>query len=582
MFMNSKHTTFVDLLGERGATLGDVSAFLFLEDGEIEGDRLTYQQLDQRARSLAVRLQQVGATGGRALLLYPAGLEFIAAFCGCLYAGVTAVPVNPPRRNQSAMRLQAIVTNAQATVILTTASLQAKLGQSLNRLPALATLTWLVTDESEGEQVAELAARWSTPAIDQDTLAFLQYTSGTTGQPKGVMVSHKNLLENQRLIEQRFQHDRQTRFVGWLPLYHDMGLIGNVLHPLYLGVTSILMSPLAFLINPYRWLWAISKYRASTSGGPNFAYDLCLQKITPEERESLDLTSWEIAFNGAEPVRTETLEQFSQVFASCGFAKTAFYPCYGLAEATLLVSGGDKTQPPLIKHVSRKALGQNQVVEAKQQLSDLQTLVACGTTALNHRIVIADPNNCTLCPAGAIGEIWVAGPSVAQGYWNRKAETEKTFSAYLTDGREGPFLRTGDLGFQRDGQLFVTGRLKDVIIIHGCNYYPQDIEAIVAGSHPLLRPHSGSAFSVTGNGYERLVIVHEVERLQRQQLDIKEIVGDIRQVVAVEYGLQIHEVVLIKAASIPRTSSGKIQRSTCKTQYLEGKLNVVARTGIIN
>ena len=564
-----KISTLLDLLETRAEEQAKERAYTFLIDGETEEVSLTYKELQQQARAIAASLQSISNSGERALLLYPSGLEFIAAFFGCIYAGVIAVPAYPPRRNQNLSRLEAIVANAQATVVLTTTSLLADIKSRFAENPELASIGWLTTDDIP---VAK-ASDWQRQELEPTNLAFLQYTSGSTGMPKGVMVSHKNILHNEKLIQIGFGHSKRTVFVGWLPLFHDMGLIGNVLQPLYLGIPCILMSPVAFLQKPVRWLQAISRYRATTSGGPNFAYDLCASKITPEQLENCDLSSWEIAFNGAEPIRPETLEKFTTAFEPYGFRPKAFYPCYGMAETTLFVSGGLKTLPPVRHHIEGKALEQNQVVTTNPDNSDARTIIGCGQT-LFDKIAIVNHESKTRTAPNEVGEIWVSGLSVAQGYWNKPEVTQKIFNAYLDNG-QGPFLRTGDLGFMTDGELFVTGRLKDVIIIRGRNYYPQDIEMTVERSHPALREHCSSAFSVQIQEQEQLVVAVEVERTHLRKLNVDEVVTAIRQAISEEHELQVYGVLLLKTASIPKTSSGKIQRHACKAGFLDSSLKTV-------
>ena len=566
-----KLATLVDLLHYRGQCQPDKQAYIFLQNGETESGSLTYGELDKQARAIAAQLQSLRLKGERALLLYPSGLEFITAFFGCLYAGVVAVPAYPPRRNQNMSRLQALVIDAQATVALTTTSLLTNIENRLAQTPEFKALPCLATDNI----ASELAESWLEPEVMSDTIAFLQYTSGSTGMPKGVMITHGNLLHNEQMIKRAFAHTEDTIFVGWLPLFHDMRLIGNVLQPLYLGIKCFLMSPVDFLYKPFRWLQAISRYKATTSGGPNFAYDLCIHKITPEQRASLDLSSWEIAFTGAEPVRAETLEKFAETFKPCGFRREAFYPCYGMAETTLFVTGGLKKTFPVIHQVSGTALEQNRIVDSTDEDSNIRKIVSCGQTWLDMNLVIADPKSLTRCEADRIGEIWVSGSSVAQGYWNRPLETKQTFHAYLADTKEGPFLRTGDLGFIKDRELFVTGRLKDVIIIRGQNYYPQDIEQTGEKSHPALRPGYSAAFALEVKGLERLVVVQEVERSYLRKLNINEIVGNFHEAVTAEHGLQVYATVLVKPGSIPKTSSGKIQRHACRAKFLNGSLNLV-------
>ncbi len=564
-------STLVELLRWRVFVQPEHKAYTFLLDGEVKDSYLTYEELDHQARAIGALLQSYRASGERVLLLYPPGLEFIAAFFGCLYAGVVAVPAYPPRPNQALSRLEAIVADAQATIALTTQNVLSDVEGRFAQSGNLQGLRSLATDNIP----RSLASDWQQPTVSSYNLAFLQYTSGSTGTPKGVMVSHSNLLHNSFLIHKCFEHTPNSKGVIWLPPYHDMGLIGGVLQPLSGGFPVILMSPVAFLEKPLRWLQAISRYKATTSGGPNFAYELCVRKIKPEQRANLDLSSWEVAFNGSEPIRAETLERFAGTFSDCGFRREAFYPCYGMAETTLIVSGGFKTAPPVLQSVQAEALEQNRVVPACSDDDGSRTLVGCGQTLLDLQIVIAHPETLTRCGSHEVGEIWVSGKSVAQGYWRKSEETEKTFNAYLADTDEGPFFRTGDLGFLRDGELFITGRLKDVIIIRGRNYYPQDIELTVEKSHPALRSGCGAAFAVEVKGQERLVVVQEVERSYFRKLDVNEVVGNIREMVAQEHDLQVYTVLLLKTGSIPKTSSGKIQRYACRNRFLTGSLDVV-------
>ena len=566
-----KFSTLIELLLYRAQNQPDQSAYTFLRGGETETEKLTYKTLSLKARTIAAQLQKLGISGERALLLYQPGLEFIAAFFGCLFAPMLAVPAYPPRKNQNLSRLQAIASSSQATVVLTTAALLDQLQSDSRQIPELANLQWLATDAIEEETADE----WQEIEVNSEAIAFLQYTSGSTGNPKGVMVSHGNLLDNSAIIHQCFGHQSTSQGLIWLPPYHDMGLIGGVIQPLYGGFPVTLMSPVDFLQKPYRWLQAISRYQATTTGGPNFAYDLCVRKVTPEQMEGVDLSSWEVAFTGAEPIRAATLEQFATTFAPYGFRKEAFYPCYGMAETTLLITGGAKTALPIERQLDSKALEQNQVVETTRHSEDARSIVGCGQNCLDQKLVIVNPDNFKICGAKQVGEIWVSGASVAQGYWQQPEETEQTFRAYLADTGEGPFLRTGDLGFLQDGELFVTGRIKDVIIIRGQNHYPQDIELTVEKSHPSLRIGCGASFAVDFQGSERLVIVVEVERSYLKKLDVQEVVGSIRQAVVTQHGLDIFAAVLVKTGSIPKTSSGKIRRHACRAEFLTGSLDVV-------
>lgn len=565
-------TTIVDLLRYRAIYEPQQTAYTFLVDGETQEVTTTYQELDLQTRNIAAYLEFLGARGERALLLFHPGLEYIVAFFACLYAGVVAVPAYPPRRNHKMSRLRTIVADAQPQVLLTTEALLTNIKSQFTSDPELARLRCLATDNIEEHQ----AESWQNTALESNTLAFLQYTSGSTGTPKGVMVSHGNLLHNLALIHKSFEHTPDSKGVIWLPPYHDMGLMGGVLQPLYEGASVILMSPENFLQKPLRWLMAISRYKGTTSGGPNFAYELCVNKITDEQRATLDLSSWQVAFNGAEPIRAETQERFAAAFAPCGFRSSAFYPCYGLAETTLIVAGGLKEAEPLVEIIQRDALEQKRVVPARQENYEAQKLVSCGRSLLEQQIIIAHPETLTCCLPNEVGEIWVSGSSVAQGYWNHPEETQRTFQAYLADTGSGPFLRTGDLGFLKDGELFVTGRLKDLIIIRGRNHYPQDIELTVEQSHPALRRGHGAAFSVDMDEQERLVIAFEVERSYLRNLDVDEVVTAIRETVRKQHEILVYAILLLKTGSIPKTSSGKIQRHACRSGFQAISLDVVA------
>jgi len=569
MHKNSvENLSLLEIISYRAQYQPDKQAYIFLQNGETESESITYRELERQAKAMASYLQSW--QGEKALLLYTSGLEFIRAFFGCLYAGVIAVPVYPPRRNQKLSRLLAIANDAQTKLALTSTSILVDIEKRWLEKTELSQLKWVATDTIEAN-TQEFVPQSLTP----DSLAFLQYTSGSTGIPKGVMVTHGNIIHNQQIIQTAFGNSEKSICVSWLPLFHDMGLIGHVIQPIYVGFTNILMSPTAFLQKPIRWLKAISQYRATTSGGPNFAYDLCVQKIKPEDLANLDLSSWDLAYSGAEPVRAETMEQFFQKFAPCGFNYNAFYPCYGMAETTLLVTGGDKNEKPVIRRMKAAELAQNSVVESEISGSESLAIVGCGCPYIDTKVSIVNPESLTRCGLGQVGEIWVSSGSVAFGYWNHPEATQETFQAYLKDTGEGPFLRTGDLGFVRNGELFVTGRLKDLIIIRGQNHYPQDIELTVENSHPSLRNHSSAAFSIEIKGEEQLVIACEVERTALRKFNTEEVVKEVRKAVSKKYDLQVYAVVLLKTATIPKTSSGKIQRHACRSGFLNESLNVV-------
>jgi acyl-CoA synthetase (AMP-forming)/AMP-acid ligase II len=569
----------VDLLYWRSQTYPQNTAYIFLKNGELDPVSLTYQQLWQQAGAIAHHLQSLSPDnllGERALLIYnyESGLDFIVAFYGCLLAGVVAVPCHPPRHQQDVPDLQTRLVSAQARFVLMEQSSLVRLKNQLGEFPDQA-LCWVGTD-AIAPQTSPLESQQllQQSKITPETLAFLQYTSGSTGIPKGVQVTHGCIRSNQRMLEVAFSSDAQTISVGWLPLFHDMGLIGNVLQPLHLGIPSILMSPIAFVQKPFRWLQAISHYQATTSGGPNFAYDLLCRHVTAAQRQTLDLSSWQLAFTGAEPIRPATLDQFVAMYQECGFRPTAFYPCYGMAEATLFISGGVKTELPVIGHFDEAALKENRVVPIMIQ-EQSRTLVGCGRTWLDGEIVIVDPKTQTRCEGDRVGEIWVAGSGVGRGYWNLLEESDRTFQAFLQDTGEGPFLRTGDLGFLLEGELFITGRLKDLLIFWGFNHYPQHLEQTVEQCHAIFRANGGAAFAISVEGEERLVIAQEVERRARKNLDVEGMAEVIRWAVFQKHFVDVYAIAFLKPGSLPRTSSGKVQRSACKAQFLEGSLAVL-------
>ncbi len=602
--------TLVDLLRWRAKTKPDQRAYTYLKDDK-KTINMTYGELDARARALAAMLQRKGLEGHRALLLYPPGLDYIVGFFGCLYANVIAVPAYPPdpnRLNRSLPRLQAIVNDSKTTIALTTDSilymirmmrLGNRLGNTLGRMPflrkfrttmryfgsskgavaesrALGDLEWISSDSIPNS----LSQEWNNPEVTQENIAFLQYTSGSTGNPKGVILTHHNLLSNSQIIYELMDYkDQDSEGVFWIPIYHDMGLIGAVLQPLYGEVPSTLMSPIAFLQRPLRWLDAINnieKHKIVGTAAPNFAYELCIKKAqaAPERIEHLDLSNWQVALSGAEPIRAQTMERFTEIFGKYGFKKEAFFPAYGLAEATLLVTGSRRGEGPRYLHVDKHALKKNKILETPPEDENAQTIVSCGYNHPMQRVAIVNPETFEECKPGEIGEIWVKGPSVSRGYYGREKETAETFHNFIAGTNEGPFLRTGDLGFMKDEHLYVTGRLKDLIIIRGTNHYPQDIELTVESAHPMVRQGCSAAFTVEENGQEELVVVAEVR--QSKNADFGEVIDAIRQAITANHDLQALAVVLIKARTINKTSSGKIQRRATKEDFLNDNLQVVA------
>ncbi|MFI6174130.1 beta-ketoacyl synthase N-terminal-like domain-containing protein [Nonomuraea sp. NPDC051191] len=583
--------TLLDLLSWRAERDRGQRAFVFLDDdpaGAVErSDRadleeIGYAELDRRARTIAIWLLGVSRPGERALLFYPPGIDYIAVFFGCLYAGVVAVPAYPPQPNRRIRRIEAMAVDAGATVALAPQEFRTTLESLFASEPALAGVRLETPAEEEGAH-----RNWQKPDISGDTLAMLQYTSGSTGVPRGVMVAHQNLVENlaamawmldgtPRGTEPRpFQQDpeRYCEAVSWLPPYHDMGLIGGILMPLYAGRPAALMSPAAFLQRPARWLEAISRYRAAHSIAPNFGYDLCTRRVTSEQRQGLSLERWDLAMCGGEPIQARTARRFAETFAPAGFRAAAFYPCYGMAEATLMVTGRPLDRPMAAQALDAAELRAGRAVETDESPA-ARVVVGCGRAVPGHQVVVVRPEDGTPCPPGEVGEIQVSGPSVARGYWNRPEETARTFQADLAGVQDGgPYLRTGDLGFLRGDELFVTGRAKDLIIIRGRNHYPQDIEATVESSHPALRPAAVVAFSVEDGAEPRLVVVGEVER--PHGIEVAEVIGAVRQAVAEEHELRVDAVVLVRPGSVPKTSSGKLQRGACRDGYLAADFPVV-------
>ncbi|MFD6906866.1 condensation domain-containing protein [Streptomyces sp. NPDC060077] len=557
--------TLVRLLHERADKQAADTAFRFLADGGPEA--VTYGELETGARAVAARLQQLGtAAGDRVLLLYPPGLDYVKAFLGCLHVGAVPVPAYPPSSLRTVGRLAAVALDSGAVLALTTAEVVPVLEQGVAGTP-LAALRAVATDVLE----PGLAAEWRAHDPEPGATAFLQYTSGSTAAPKGVVVTHANLLHNMDMIHRAFGVTAASRGVVWLPPYHDMGLIGGILTPLYGGFPVTLMSPMNFLRRPLQWLRAISDERADVSGGPNFAYEMCVRAVTNADREGLDLSSWKVAFNGAEPIRPETLDAFTEAFGDCGFRRSSFLPCYGLAEATLFVTGTAAHREPAARAVDPEALRAGRA-DAPAPGGAARTLVGSGRAFAGQDVRIVGPETLRTLPDTQVGEIWVRGASVTAGYFGNPERTAEAFGAVPVDEQAGPgYLRTGDLGFLDDGELYVTGRRKDLIIIRGRNYYPTDIERAADHSHPGLRKGCGAAFAVEHEGEQALVLVQEVDGRAVHGLDGEQAVAAVRAAVAEQCDVALHDVVLVKPGSIPKTTSGKIQRRLSRKRYTAGE-----------
>lgn len=570
--MSDKAFSMVHILRQRASENPDGLAYAYLENGVDVSARITWGELDRQARAFAVKLLAKGnQPGERAIMLYPSGLEFLAAFLGCLYAGIVAVPSIIPHLKRATPRLKAIITDADASIACTTQEMYDKIIPLVEDDPDFTRLSWVIN-----EQVPPaLADQWQPPDIACDTLCFLQYTSGSTSAPKGVMISHLNLLKTTEDLKIGAEFSADKTMVTWLPIFHDLGLIYGLLMPMLGGGKCYVMSPVTFLEQPVRWLAAVTKYGATHTGGPNFAYELCCQKITEEEKASLDL-SQVIAFaNAAEPVRLETMLKFHEAFKSCGLNPHAQRAGYGLAEATVKVSGQRVRQEMVFASLDVPALEANRVRLVDANAPNRYDFVSNGTSEISADLRIVNPVTMEPCAADEISEIWVQSDSVACGYWNRPEATKETFGARLASG-EGPFMRTGDMGFLLEGNLYITGRIKDMILVQGRNFYPQDIELTVEKSHPAMRPSCGAAFAVNDGQTDRLVIVQEVKREFRKAGDYTGMMNAVRMAVAKNHGLRAHSVVLILPGTIAKTTSGKIQRSAACQAYLGGELNVLA------
>jgi len=547
--------SMIDLLRDRAAAQPDDCAYTFLDDGEEAGASLTWGILERRSRAIATAIARRVAPGARVLVMLPPSIDFVPAFFGVLYAGAIAVPAYPPagaRTARAVMRLRGMVRDAAVTLVLAPSAL-APLADALEAaVPELCGVPWLDPELVPDDEADE----WREAGTGSDSTAFLQYTSGSTSAPRGVMVSHGNLLHNIAQTAVEGAYGRDSISMSWLPVNHDMGLINGVLQPVFSGSSAYLMAPAAFLQRPGRWLGAISRLGVTHSGGPNFAYDLCARRLSDDDATALDLGCWRVAYNGSEPVRRSTMEAFQRRFGACGFRWESFSPAYGLAESTLLVTSVPAGVAPVFHGDA----------------------VASGTPGSGSQVLIVDPSTLAPTPQPEVGEIWVSGGSVAAGYWNRSEETLATFHAHTADS-PASFLRTGDLGFVRDGCLFVTGRIKDVIIVRGTKHYPQDLELTAERAHPALRPGCCAAFAVEEGGEERVAIVAEVEPREYARgaaTDVSQVLDSIRLAVASAHYLVPHSVSLVPAGALPKTTSGKLQRFLCRDGLVNGTLEALA------
>lgn len=564
--------SMADLITARARERPDAPAFAYVP--ERGGDRaaLTYAQVEARARAVAVRLLDHAQPGDRALLLFPPGLDCVVAFFACLLSGVVAVPLMVPRRSAARDFSEAILADCTPRLLLTSAEMvgsRPDLTDWFDRAGA----TWLVVDAQDDASPATAAIEW---APSRESLALLQYTSGSTSTPKGVMVSHGNILANLEMIQRRMGNPAGAISVNWVPLYHDMGLMMGVMQPLYLGGLSVLLAPASFIRRPLNWLRAIHEYRAAITSAPNFAFDLCVSRFQADAMKDMDLSCWQLALNGAEPIHGDTIDRFNQTFAPYGLKPGTMYPGYGLAEATLLVTGSQRGAGAVRRMVSRDSLRSGRADPPRRE-EDGQCLVSSGRAVPGSRVVIVDPDTQTPLPPLVVGEVRVHGAHVAQGYWRNVEVSAETFPVSGDGPSTERALRTGDLGFvDKAGELFLTGRIKDLVIIRGMNHYPADIERTVQDSHEALRRDCGAAFAVTDDGHgEKLVIVQEVERTMRQSLDAEDLGRVVRAAVTKAHDIAVHAVVFIRPASLPKTTSGKIQRGLTRRLWTDGRLDVI-------
>ncbi|MGE5382547.1 MAG: AMP-binding protein [Omnitrophica WOR_2 bacterium] len=570
--------TIPEIIQARAILTPERIAYIYLKDGEEDKDVITYKELDKSARIIAQRLLEINAKGERALMLYHPGTDFIKALYGCFYAGVIAVPAYAPRKNRSLDRIKTLVVDSGATIVLCVTEIHNLFERSFSDFEELKSMQWVPTDQcltTEPEMI-ELALPLPTD------IALLQYTSGSTGLPKGVMVTHQNIIRNLEFIRQCFSLRPESVSVSWLPSFHDMGLIDGVIGPCYNGFTGVLMPPVAFIQKPVRWLKAIMKYKGTHGGAPNFAYDLCVEGVQFEERQNLDLSSMETLYCGAEPIRKDTIDRFIKTYSEYGFRANAMFPCYGMAETTLIIAGPEALRGPVYLNVSALALEMNKIVPVNENEHDSRYLAGVGYSWIDTDVKIVNPDTLELTKQDEVGEIWISGSIVTAGYWNKEEVTLNTFHARIKDnsGNEGHrnYLRTGDLGFFHNGELYITGRLKDMVILQGKNLYPQDIEFIVEKSHPAMRANASAAFSIEQNNTEKLVIVAEVERSWIRDLNTEEVCDAIRNNIAEEFEQEVYAIQLLRTASILKTSSGKIQRKACQKAFLSGTLEVVGET----
>ena len=560
-----------DLLNDRVRQSEKDLCYTFLVGFGVR-NQWDYSDLYREVAKVGAHLRKIGSIGKRALLVYPQGPEFMAAFLACLSRNVVAVPVPAPETwnlLRTMPRLRAVAEDADAAFVLTTRKIFNMASASGNSLWDFEGTPWVVTDELE-EGDNDLGAE----PIDATAPAYFQYTSGSTSSPSGVVITHQNLMHHLGALHKSCGYGDGVT-VTWMPHFHDYGLVQGLLQPLFSGDPCYFMSPLSFLKRPSHWLGAITKYGGTHSQAPNFAYEHCIRRISPEERAGLNLATWKAAGNAAEPINPEVLEKFIETFEPCGFQRAASAPAYGLAEATLLVSSTRLNSGPRVLELDADAVFDGRVVPVGSGRAG-RRIVSCGTLVGDTKVAIVNPENLTKCRADEIGEIWVSDPAVADGYWNQPTKSQDIFGAYLKDTGGGPWLRTGDLGFFQNGELFISGRLKDMIIIRGANFAPQDIEWVSQKCHPSVESAESAAFSLTIDGEESLGVVQELNRKDHpSNVEFEDVAVRIREQISLEFEVRAYAVALVRRGTIPKTSSGKIQRRACRAALLDGGLETL-------
>ena len=575
----SAPASILECLWAHAAARPDHPAFLF-EEGNGPIDRLSYGELAARVRGVAASLIARNVAGRPVALLFAPGLDFVVAFLATLGAGGIAVPVAPiGRRRERVANLLPLIIDCDPAALLLDAVMGEQYGELEMELAARG-IAFLMLEALEGD------GNPATPLISPlpEELAVLQYTSGSTSRPKGVMITHGNIIANQRMIQRSFGHDQHSDFVGWAPHFHDQGLFGNILQPLYLGATCVLTAPAIFVRHPLVWLELIHRYRAHTSGGPNFAFELCVEQAAQRGLPALDLSCWRVAFNGAEPIRARSVQRFAETFAPLGFRSTAFFPCYGLAESTVVTACGPRDHEPVFASLNLAALGEGQALIAEEGAQDQQTvlLTCCGPIMEESELLIVDPQRLAPLADGAVGEVWLAGPHIGTGYWHHREASEETFGARLADGR-GPYLRTGDLGFMRPEGLFIVGRIKDLLIVRGRNYAPSDVEQIWAEATGLVGAVTSAAIQIDIGETGHIAILAEISRAQRQsptlEAEIAVMTQQVRKLALARLDLAINDILITTPGSIPRTTSGKVRRAAARQMLIAGELPIIGGSG---